>query len=182
MNLFKKSAVKSVEAVLGELGLNREAIQLGFGGRKGPAAAAKALKSEPGAIVQVKVYLIGEQPVLVLFGGGAECRPESLPRVFNLEGPVKACDREETLAATGFEPGAVPPLPRALTLNLPVAIDAGLKRFATLYAPAGHAHWVFAVSPDELKRLTQGVVSYNITAKPDWQGQIDRAGWRSLQT
>jgi prolyl-tRNA editing enzyme YbaK/EbsC (Cys-tRNA(Pro) deacylase) len=182
VNLFKKATVKTVEQALEGAGLKREAVQLRLGGRSGPASAAKSLGTQAGAIVRSEVYLVGEQPVLLLFGGDNECKPDNLPRVFNMDGgAVRPCGREETMAATGFEPGGVPPLPKAMAMPLPVAIDAGLKRFPTLYAPAGHPHWVFPVTVDELKRLTQGIVSYNLTARTDLQGQLQRSGWRAPQ-
>jgi len=44
-------------------------------------------------------------------------------------------------------------------------IDHSLKRFETVYAAAGHPHCVFPASVSELKRMTGGIVSYNI-ARP----------------
>ena len=45
---------------------------------------------------------------------------------------------------------------------LPVAIDASLGRFETVYAAAGHPHCVFATTVAELERLTGGTVSAEI--------------------
>ena len=53
---------------------------------------------------------------------------------------------------TGFTIGGVPPFAHAT--SLPTAIDAGLDRFETVYAAAGHPHCVSATSVDELARLT----------------------------
>ena len=49
-------------------------------------------------------------------------------------------------------------------MDVPVVIDVSLKRFDTLYAAAGHPHCVFPVTMAELKKLTSGIVSYNIAA------------------
>ena len=179
INLFKKASVKAVEKALAKAGLQRDARQLRLGARSSAQAAARSLDTQPGAMVQAKVFLIGERPVLALYGGDNEVRAENLPRLFNLEGTVRACGRDETVAATGHEPGGVPPIPGAWPLKLPVAIDAGLKRFAMLYAPAGHPNWIVGLSVDELKRLTGGIVSYNVTVTPDHQGRIQRSGWRA---
>ena len=59
--------------------------------------------------------------------------------------------------ATGFAIGGVAPVGHAT--RLPVAIDASLRRFGTVYAAAGHPHCVFPVSVAELVRLTGGTES-----------------------
>ena len=46
--------------------------------------------------------------------------------------------------ATGFAIGGVAPV--AHETQLPVAIDASLGRFETVYAAAGHPHCVFATT------------------------------------
>ena len=182
MYFFKKASVKAVEKALAAAGLAKSAVKVGLISRRGVEAVARFFKTDPGAIVQVSCYLIGEQPVLALHGGSVACSPDNLPRIFNLSGTVRTCDAAETMAATGFEPGGVPPLPAALALPLPMTLDAGLKRFPIVYVPAGHPHWRVAMTVDELKRLSGALVSYNVTATPDRQGHIDRAGWRALQT
>ena len=60
-------------------------------------------------------------------------------------------------ATTGFAIGGVSPVAHDRTL--PVAIDASLERFETVYAAAGHPHCVFATSFRELERLTGGTVA-----------------------
>ena len=62
--------------------------------------------------------------------------------------------------ATGFAIGGVAPV--AHETKLPVAIDASLGRFETVYAAAGHPHCVFATTLGELERLTGGTVSADI--------------------
>ena len=103
--------------------------------------------------------------MLALIAGDHVCLPENLPRALNLEGEVRKTDAEEVKAATGFSIGGVAPV--ALALDLPVVIDVSLKRFDALYAAAGHPHCVFPTTVGELKKLTGGIVSYNIAAPAD---------------
>ena len=67
---------------------------------------------------------------------------------------------DDVKAATGFTIGGCSPV--AHKMELPMVIDVSLKRFETLYASAGHSHCVFPTTVGELKRLTGGIVSYNI--------------------
>ena len=75
---------------------------------------------------------------------------------------MRKTDAAEVKAATGFTIGGVAPV--GLDLDLPIVIDVSLKRFGTLYAAAGHPHCVFPVTMAELKKMTGGIVSYNIAA------------------
>ena len=158
-SLLTKETVKRVGEALEAAGLEGRVVELEE--KAGSAEdAAKALGVELGSIVKSLVFLIGEQPVLALVAGDHECRPENLPRALNLEGDVHKADADEVRAASGFSIGGVAPV--GLALELPMVIDVSLKRFETLYAAAGHPRCVFSASVIELKRLTQGIVSYNI--------------------
>ena len=161
-SLLTKETVKRVGDVLEAAGLEGRIVEL----KKNAGTAedaAKALGVELGSIVKSLVFLIGEQPVLALVAGDHECKPENLPRALNLEGDVRKADADEVQAASGFSIGGVAPV--GLALELPMVIDVSLKRFDTIYAAAGHPRCIFSASVTELKRLTKGIVSYNI-AKP----------------
>ena len=157
--LLTKETVKRVAAALEAAGLEGRIVELKEKARTAEDAA-KALGVEQGSIVKSLVFLIGEQPVLALVAGDHVCRPENLPRALNLEGDVRKADADEVQAASGFSIGGIAPV--GLALELPMVIDVSLKRFETLYAAAGHPGCVFSASVTELKRLTKGIVSYNI--------------------
>ncbi|NQV48375.1 MAG: YbaK/EbsC family protein [Rhodospirillaceae bacterium] len=159
MSNLKKPTVKRVRQALTDAGLNDAVIELDETARTAEDAA-KATNSELGAIVKSLVFIIGEEPVLALVAGDHKCVPENLPRALNLEGEVRKTDADMVKAATGFSIGGVAPV--GLALDLPVVIDVSLKRFDTIYAAAGHPHCVFPTTVNELKRLTGGIVSYNI--------------------
>ncbi|BCX18741.1 MAG: aminoacyl-tRNA deacylase [Geminicoccaceae bacterium] len=117
--------------------------------------AARALGVEVGQIVKSLVFLVGGRPVLALVAGDRRCRPESLPQLLGLEGPVARADAETVREATGFAIGGVAPVGHPAPL--PCAVDSSLARFDRLWAAAGHPHAVFPTSFPELLRLTRGI-------------------------
>ena len=160
MSLFENKSVKAVRKALAEAGSAAQVVKLP---RTAATAdeAARALEAPLGAIVTSLVFVVGGRPVMALVAGDRQCAGEALPRALNLEGEVRMADGEQVRAATGFAIGGVAPV--VFPGRLPTVIDVSLKRFATVYAAAGHPHHVFATTVDELKRLTGGIVSYAIT-------------------
>ncbi|MBL6942433.1 MAG: YbaK/EbsC family protein [Rhodospirillales bacterium] len=166
MSNLKKASVKKVRKALADAGLNDTVIELDETARTAEDAA-KSTGAELGAIVKSLVFVIGEQPVMALVAGDHVCKAENLPRALNLEGEVSKASADDVKAATGFTIGGCAPI--AHKMDLPMVIDVSLKRFETLYAAAGHAHCVFPTTVAELKRLTGGIISYNI-AEPISEG------------
>lgn len=159
-----KESVKRVVAALKAAGLGDRVTEL----KKTPrtaADAAAAVDARVGQIVKSLTFRIGTQPVLALVAGDHACDKDALPRVLNLTGKVTKPQAQRVKDATGFDMGGVAPI--GLTQPLPIAIDASLRRFETLYVSAGHPNCLFPVSFDELKRLTRGIVSYNIGKADD---------------
>ncbi|OHC74215.1 MAG: hypothetical protein A3G18_11980 [Rhodospirillales bacterium RIFCSPLOWO2_12_FULL_58_28] len=161
MSLLNEKSVTKVRCALAAAGCEDTIIELDKSIRTAEEAAA-ALGVEPGAVVQAQVFKIGKRFVIVFFAGDCACVKESLPRALNMEGEVIGAGAGEVRGATGFSVGGV--APTGLPFKLPMLIDRSLKRFETLYVPAGHPHCVFATTVADLKRLSGGVVSYNIAA------------------
>ena len=160
MSLFGSRAVKQVRRALAEAGSAAQVVKLpGWAGSA--EEKASALGAPLGAIVQSLFFMVGERPALALVAGDRQCRAEALARTLNLTGDVRPAEAAEVAGATGFAIGGVAPLTRAG--SLPAALDVSLKRFATLYVPAGDPRHVFATTADDLRRLTGGIVSYAIT-------------------
>jgi prolyl-tRNA editing enzyme YbaK/EbsC (Cys-tRNA(Pro) deacylase) len=159
MSNLKKPSVKKVRKALTDAGMNDTVIELDKTA-KTAKDAANSTGAELGAIVKSLVFVIGEQPVMALVAGDHMCREENLPRALNLEGEVSKASANDVKAATGFTIGGCAPI--AHKLDIPMVIDVSLKRFETLYAAAGHSHCVFPTTVNELKRLTGGIISYNI--------------------
>jgi len=124
-------------------------------------ATAEALKVPAGAIVKAAIYKVGKQAVMVLMAGDKRCASEALPRAFNLKGKVVRVEAGQVGKISGFAANGISPV--GSKTELPTVIDVSLRRFDAVYAPAGHPQHVFATTAAELKSLTTGLVSYNIT-------------------
>ena len=153
-------AVRRVQAALAEAGSQAQVIALASTARSAEDAA-QSIGTPLGSIVKSLVFTVAGSPVMALVAGDKRCDSKALGRALGREGKVRRADADAVRAATGFSIGGVAPL--AHETPLPVAIDASLGRFQTVYAAAGHPHCVFATTLGELERLTGGTVSADIT-------------------
>ena len=152
-------AVRRVQAALTATGSRATVIALSDTARSAEDAA-KSIGTPLGSIVKSLVFTAGGTPVMALVAGDRRCDTRALAQALGRKGKVRRADADAVRDATGFAIGGVAPL--AHETQLPVAIDASLGRFATVYAAAGHPHCVFATSLDELKHLTGGTVTAEI--------------------
>ena len=95
----------------------------------------------------------GEYYALALMSGVNRVDTKKIKRIIGAS-HVSFAKAEECIEWSGFRPGGVPPVgypeqPRTL-------LDEDLFRHETVWAAAGTDHAFFPVSPDELKRLTDG--------------------------
>jgi len=160
MSLLEEKSVRRVNAALsaaGVLGAVRE-LPIGSGAT---LDVAGVLGVEAGAVVSVQMFTIDRRFVMALIAGDRRCREDQLPRAFFMTGAVARPDGSYVRAITGFPASAVSPA--GMTNRLPTVIDSSLKRFQTLYVPAGHPACVFPTTVAELKRLTGGIVSYAVS-------------------
>ena len=160
-------AVRRVQAALVAAGSDAQVIALSETARSA-GDAAQSIGTPLGSIVKSLVFTVGGVPVMALVAGDRRCDTRALARALDRAGKVRRADADAVRAATGFAIGGVAPV--AHERQLPVAIDASLGRFETVYAAAGHPHCVFATTPDELQRLTGGVVSAEIAAESGRRG------------
>ncbi|WP_295957455.1 YbaK/EbsC family protein [Rhodoferax sp.] len=117
--------------------------------------AADALGIAVGQIAKSIIFrrLSDDAAVLVVTSGDRRVDEQ---KVTALVGPVGRADAAFVKARTGFSIGGVAPVAHAVpSVTL---IDQELFRFAEIWAAAGHPHAVFALSPDELARLTNAPV------------------------
>ncbi|HEY9081523.1 YbaK/EbsC family protein [Magnetovibrio sp.] len=159
MSNLELETVKRVRKALADVGRADAVIELADSARTA-AEAAQALGVEQGAIAKTLVFTVGNRYVVALVAGDHQCNEEQLPKVFHLQGDVVKPSADLVRAVTGFSIGGVSPVGQVS--KLPTAIDASLKRFDKIYAAAGHPHCVFETSVDELKTLTNGLVSYAV--------------------
>jgi len=156
MSSLKADSVKRVQAALEEAGIKARVTALAETARSAQEAA-NSIGTELGSIVKSLVFVVGQQPVMVLVSGDRRCKDSNLARLLNLDGDVRRADADTVRAVTGFAIGGVAPV--GLKRRLPVLIDAGLQRFDTVYAAAGHPHCVFATTVVDLARATGGTIS-----------------------
>jgi prolyl-tRNA editing enzyme YbaK/EbsC (Cys-tRNA(Pro) deacylase) len=116
-------------------------------------AAADAIGCTLGQIVKSLVLICDGAPVVVLVPGD---RRADSGKVAALAGARRAtiASPTEVVAATGFEPGGVPPFP--LERVSVVLVERTLVRYPIVWAGAGSERHMLALSPRELVRLARG--------------------------
>jgi prolyl-tRNA editing enzyme YbaK/EbsC (Cys-tRNA(Pro) deacylase) len=102
------------------------------------AEAAAACGCEIGQIVKSLVFVVDDEPTMVLCAGDR--------RVEQVDGRPATAD--EARAATGFAIGGIPPLGH--DRELPTIVDESLGRFDRVWCAAGTPHAVFETSVDDL--------------------------------
>ena len=162
MSNLELDTVKRVRKALADVD-RPDAVQELPADARSPAKMAETLGVDLGALVKTHLFTIGNRYVFVIVSGDHQCNEDQLPKIFNLNGDVVRPSVDLVRAVTGFSNAGLTPV--GSVSKLPTAIDASLKRFDKIYAAAGHANCVFETSADELKSLTNGLVSYAV-AKP----------------
>jgi prolyl-tRNA editing enzyme YbaK/EbsC (Cys-tRNA(Pro) deacylase) len=126
-----------VQGRLRARGLDVEVLDLPDSTRTA-AEAAEACGCEVGQIVKSLVFVVDEEPTVILCAGDR--------RVTRIDG--KPASAQEAREATGFSIGGVPPLGH--DRDLPTIVDESLRRFDRVWCAAGTPHAVFEV---EIGRL-----------------------------
>ncbi|RQP09373.1 MAG: YbaK/EbsC family protein [Microbacteriaceae bacterium] len=116
--------------------------------------AADAIGCPVAAIVKSLVFTLDGEPLLALVSGANRVDTDALGA--RLGGTLGKADARTVKEATGFSIGGVPPLAHATPLR--TVIDEDLLQLEVLWAAAGTASSVFAISPDDLVRLAGGEV------------------------
>lgn len=160
--------VDRVRAALIEAGLGDVVLELADSARTAPLAAAAIsahfnLDVPVGAIVKSLVFLVNDQPLLVLAAGDRNVNQKLVGALFGVSGKkVKFADAETVQRITGYEVGGVAPVGHMM--KLPVLIDESLSRFTTVWAAAGAHHAVFPISYQRLIEVTGGRVEKIVTS------------------
>jgi prolyl-tRNA editing enzyme YbaK/EbsC (Cys-tRNA(Pro) deacylase) len=115
------------------------------------AEAAAAISCDVAQIAKSMMFQAADgRPVLVVTSGANRVDEKKVAALLGLK--VKRADPAFVLASTGSPPGGVSPVGhvvQALTL-----LDQDLRGFQTVWAAAGSPNAVFALTPDDLVRLT----------------------------
>lgn len=119
------------------------------------AEAAAALGCEVGAIASSLVFLVEDEPLLVMTSGAHRVDTDFLA----IRLGVSAIDRakaDRVRAATGQAIGGVAPIGHPQPIR--TVVDEALAEFDPLWAAGGTPHTIFPLSFDELVDLTGGQV------------------------
>lgn len=117
-----------------------------------PAAAA-ALGVAPAQIIKSLLFLIRDQPVLVIASGDRLVDRGVLAARFGVgKKQIKLADAETVLRLTGYPAGGVPPFGHPTPLL--TLLDRGVLAWAAVYGGGGDDRTLLRVAPDELARVT----------------------------
>ncbi|MHB1980444.1 MAG: YbaK/EbsC family protein [Sulfobacillus sp.] len=113
--------------------------------------AAAAIGVEVGAIVKSLLFMVGDEPWMVLMAG--DRRLDEVRLAAKTHKTVRRASPEEVRSATGAAIGGVPPFGHPTAL--PTLVDASLQRFAVVWAAAGTPDSVVALTPSQIGELSQ---------------------------
>jgi prolyl-tRNA editing enzyme YbaK/EbsC (Cys-tRNA(Pro) deacylase) len=118
---------------------------------KTAADAAAALSCERGAIASCLVFILDDEPVVIVKSGASRVDLEYFAWLTDAHS-VRQASADEVREATGHSIGGVSPVgwPRAVR----AFIDDDLARYGQIWSACGTPHAVFATTYDELRRLT----------------------------
>lgn len=115
--------------------------------------AATALGVEVGTITKSLVFLLDEDPILILVSGEHQVDIERTGK--RLQGNLSRAPLDMVRIATGQPIGGIAPLGHPT--NLPTYVDNALSKYPELWAAAGHPDAIFRTSFAELVRVTAGL-------------------------
>ena len=117
------------------------------------AEAAAAVGCEVAQIAKSMVFRAADgRPVLVVASGANRVDEKKVTALLGQK--IKRADAAFVLQHTGVEPGGVPPVGHPTP---PVTfLDRDLQAYPTIWAAGGSPNAVFALTPDDLVRLTGG--------------------------
>ena len=125
-------------------------------GTKTAADAAAAIGVSVGQIVKSLVFGVDSEIVMALVSGSNQLDEKKLAAA---AGGAKCSrvDADAVRAATGYPIGGVPPFGH--TTQLRVFVDPDLLQYDEVWAAAGTWNDNFAIAPNELVRVSGGVVT-----------------------
>lgn len=119
--------------------------------------AARALQVEPEQIIKSLVFLVNDEPILVINNGTALIdRRKVAARLDVGRKKVKFAGAEQALAITGYIVGSMPPFGHRQKLR--TFVDPAITELAVIYGGGGDIDAMLRLTPAELLRVTEGEV------------------------
>jgi prolyl-tRNA editing enzyme YbaK/EbsC (Cys-tRNA(Pro) deacylase) len=122
---------------------------------KTAADAARALECEVGAIASCLVFVLDDEPVVIIKSGASRVDTHRFAELASGD-TVRRATPDEVRAATGQPIGGVSPI--NWPADLPVFIDDDLEQYERIWAACGTPNAVFATTFAELGTLTGATV------------------------
>jgi len=120
--------------------------------------AAEAVGCDVAQIVKSLLFIVNDQPTMVLVSGRNRLDEKKLASLCGVNRKrITRSNAETARAVTGYAIGGVPPFGH--DTKLPTYVDEDLEQFDILWAAAGTPHAVFAIAPQDLVRVTDGSVA-----------------------
>jgi Cys-tRNA(Pro) deacylase len=147
--------VQRVVEAAAERGLDISPLRFADG-TKTAADAAAAIGVEVGQIVKSLIFAVDGEIVLAYVSGANQLDERKLAAAAG-GSRCQRVDADAVRAATGYPIGGVPPFGHATHLR--VFVDPDLLRYGEVWAAAGTWHDVFAITPEDLVRVSEGTVA-----------------------
>lgn len=119
--------------------------------------AARVLGVEPERIIKSLVFLVNDQPILIINNGLAKVDPGKVAARLGVgKKRIKFASAEQALAITGYIPGSMPPFGHQQRLT--TFVDPAITRFELIYGGGGDIDAMLSLTPAELLRVTEAEV------------------------
>ena len=155
MNGELSTSARKVQQALEALGLPCQVVELPASTRTA-VEAAQAIGCDVGQIVKSLVFKVKVTglPVMVETSGSNRV-DESLLAKFS-GSDIEKASADFVRETTGFAIGGVPPLSHDHPIR--ILIDEDLMQYPVIWAAAGTPNAVFRLTPEDLVRMTSGIV------------------------
>lgn len=117
--------------------------------------AARALGVEPEQIIKSLVFMIKDEPLLIINNGTARVDRRKIGKHVGVNRKkVKFATAEQALEISGYIVGSMPPFGHLQPL--PTLIDPTITTLGTIFGGGGDIDAMMRLTPDELLRITAG--------------------------
>jgi len=151
---LSQSALK-VQKALNDIGLQLEVVELPASTRTSQEAA-QAIGCQVGQIAKSIIFkaLTSHRPVMVIASGSNRVNEKVIEELIG--DAIGKADADFVRQSTGYVIGGVPPVGH--TEHIETFIDQDLLQYSEIWAAAGTPHAVFRLTPDDLQRITGGMI------------------------
>ncbi len=155
MSVQLSPSAQKVQDALKALGFNNIVIEHEQTTRSAKDAA-QAIGCSVGQIVKSLVFMTRDsrRPVLILVSGPNRVNEARMGEL--LGEPLERATPDFAQEASGYAIGGVPPV--GLRSPLLTYIDQDLMQYGEIWAAAGNPHAVFKLTPEEMVKMTGGMV------------------------